>query len=171
MKPTMIKLTIAILVMTTQLGFSFSLDGFVPFDSRRHVVDESKKFLVHFTSGAIEEACGVLWTKDIEIKRQTVTAYDGLKPYLPKIGKRKAEHFVGAITLGDFWMELGYIEVFEGAVMFVRISFARPAGSKWYVKDVNYSLKGDISKLVDEVPAEYKRFIASEKELQAPATP
>ena len=50
--------------------------------------------------------------------------------------------------------------------MFVRMSFARPAGSKWYVEDINYTVKGDLSKLVEEIPEAYKGFVSAERDLQ-----
>ena len=159
-------LGILVLLASVHAGLAFSLDGFVPFDTRREAIEATRKFMTHFTSGSIEKACGVVWDKDIEIRREMIANYEKLRPYLPKIGKRTAEHFVGANTLGDFWVELGYIELFQEAVMFVRISFARPTGTKWYVKDINYTIKADLSKLLEEIPGEYKRFVASERELQ-----
>ncbi len=165
MKTRITILSILALIATIHTGLAFSLDGFVPFDTRRDAIEGTRKFLTHFTNGGIEKACEVVWDKDIQIRREMITNYDKLRPYLPKIGKRTAEHFIGANTLGDFWVELGYIEVFQEAVMFVRISFARPTGTKWYVKDINYTIKADLSKLLDEIPGEYKRFVPSERDL------
>jgi hypothetical protein len=158
--------TLALFLTWIQPALSFSVDGFVPFDTRRAVVEGTRRFLAHFTAGDIEKACDLMWTKDIEIRKQTITSYDGLRPFLPKMGKRKAEHFAGAMTLGEFWLELGYIEVFEEAIMLVRVSFVRPVDARWYVKDINYTVKGDISKLLAEVPDAYKRFVFAEEELR-----
>lgn len=158
--------TFAFFLAWVQPAFSFSVDGSVPFDTRRAAVEGTRRFLAHSTAGDIETACDVMWTTDIEIRKQTIASYDGLRPFLPKMGKRNAGHFVEATTLGDFWMELGYVEVFAEAVMFVRVSFVRPVNARWYVKDISYTVKGDISKLLAEVPDAYKRFIPTEDALR-----
>ena len=153
------------LLLFTSNPRAFELDGFVGFENRQKAAEATRKFLLSMTKGGIDEASDVFWTEDIEVKRKVKESLSSLAPVLPQLGKRNAQHFAGAITIGEFWFELGYIEVFESAVVFSTVSFARPGDGKWYFKNINYTVKSDISKLIEEIPAAYKKLITSEKNL------
>lgn len=63
------------------------------------------------------------------------------------------------------FLELGYIEVFENAIMFVRINCSKPVDDNYYVTSITYSVEGDFDRLKEKIPETYKRFIASEEDL------